>query len=94
MEKIPQTFRCSGFPDVRCECGGQLAVGGEGYVQLPTGFGFAGSKFVVDAKRYPAYSGFCLKCSKSGMFVRTDKQPKAVRKIPRKINRKIARTSK
>ena len=83
------TFKCSGHPDVRCECGGQLAIDGEGYVQLPSGLGFVGSKFVVDYVRYPAYKGFCMKCHKEGMFVRTDKKPKAVRTTPRSINRKI-----
>ena len=83
---------CSGFPDVHCQCGGQLAIGGEGYVQLPMGFGFdcaSNGKFVVDVVRYPAYSGWCMKCRKEGMFVRTDHKPKSVRTTPRKINRKI-----
>lgn len=82
-------LKCSGHPDVRCECGGQLMIDGEGYVQLPLGLGFAGSKFVVDVVRYPAYSGVCMKCRKEGMFVRTDRKPKHVRKTPRGINSKI-----
>ena len=85
---------CKGFPDVRhVDCGGQLAIDGEGYVQLPTGFGFAdtpkGQRFVVDAVRYPAYRGWCMKCHIEGMFVRKDRKPKPVRTVPRKINRKI-----
>ena len=61
----------------------------KGYVQLPSGFGFDGSKFVVDAVRYPAYSGYCMKCGAEGMFVRTDRKLKAVRTVPRGINRRI-----
>lgn len=84
---------CSGFPDVRCECGGQLAIDGEGFVQLPSGFGFAdtprGSRFVVDSMRYPAYSGWCMKCHKEGMFARTDRKPTPHRSTPRGINQKI-----
>ena len=87
-------LKCSGFPDVRhSDCGGQLAIDGKGYVQLPSGFGFAdtakGQRFVVDVVRYPAYSGFCLKCRAEGMFARTDRKPKAVRTIPRGINKQI-----
>jgi len=87
-------LKCSGFPDVRCSCGGELFIDGEGYIQLPTGFGFAdtkgGSRFVVDSIRYPAYHGWCSKCKLEGMFARTDRKPKANRSIPRKINKKLA----
>ena len=85
--------KCKGFPDVRhVDCGGQLSIDGEGYTQLPMGFGFAGTgKFVVDAVRYPTYTGFCMKCRKSGHFVRIDRKPKAVRTVPRGINAKIAK---
>ena len=90
--------RCAGFPDVRCECGGQLAIDGEGYVQLPTGLGFAEvhgkAKFVVDALRYPAYSGWCMKCHKKGMFIRTDREPRSIRNVPRGINQRISAARK
>lgn len=83
-------LKCSGFPNVRhLDCGGQLAIDGEGYIQLPTGLGFAGTKFVVDVVRYPAYSGFCMKCQAEGMFARTDRKPKAKRTTPRGINQRI-----
>ncbi len=89
--------KCKGHPDVRHvdhairgrDCNGQLMIDGDGWVQLPTGFGFRGSKFVVDGIRYPAYSGACLKCGAKGMFVRVDKKGKQVTKTPRAINRRI-----
>lgn len=84
--------RCKGHPDVRHsdnQCNGQIAVGGEGWVKMPTGFGFKGKKFVVDAIKYPAYSGFCLKCGADGMFIRTDRKGKKVTHTPKQINRSI-----
>lgn len=83
-------LKCKGHPDVRhVDCGGQIAIEGEGYIQLPSGFGFDGPRFVVDAVRCPAYKGFCMKCSAEGMFARQDRKPKAVRTVPRAINRRI-----
>lgn len=73
--------RCEGFPDVRhCECGGEIAVAGQGWVELPHGFGFPTSgpkagKFVVDTVRYKTYAGFCMKCKAEGDFIRTDQKP-------------------
>ena len=84
--------KCKGHPDVRHvdnDCNGQLMIGGEGHVTLPTGFGFRGRKFVVDGVKYPAYSGFCDKCGAEGMFVRVDKKGKKVTHTPRKINKRI-----
>lgn len=97
METEPnKVLQCKGHPDVRhVGCGGQLAISGEGYRQLPTGFGFgeAGTKdqgkFVIDVVRYPTYGGFCLKCRAEGDFVRIDKKGKKVRTRPRSINRKL-----
>jgi hypothetical protein len=83
-------LKCSGFPNVRCSCGGAIHSDGDGYIQLPIGFGFSeGGQFVVDVVRYPAYHGFCDRCKKEGMFARTDRKPKAIRTKPRKLNQKI-----
>jgi len=83
--------KCSGHPDVRCECGGQLMIDGEGWVELPFGFGFSDKgKFVVDVARYSTYRGYCEKCRHKGTFIRSDQKPKPVRKTPRGINQKIA----
>ena len=76
---------CKGHPDVRHTdaagkgCGGQLAITGDGYTQLPEGFGFESTgrdagRFVIDCKRWPSYSGFCLKCGTSGTFLRIDRK--------------------
>lgn len=86
-----KTLKCKGHPAVRhVDCGGQIAIGGEGYRQLPIGFGGSESgKFVIDVIRYPTYSGFCLKCKAEGDFIRIDKEPTTKRIVPRGINRKI-----
>lgn len=82
--------QCKGHPDVRhVKCGGQISIDGEGWVDLPVGFGFANGKFVVDAARYKTYIGFCMKCEKEGTFIRIDKKPTAKRRVPRDINSKI-----
>ena len=47
-----------------CPCGGQLMFGGSGWRELPVGFGFRGSRFVVDKVRYYGYFGQCLQCGK------------------------------
>ncbi len=79
-------LKCKGHPDVRhCDCGGQIAVSGHGYQDLPEGFGFPDygnhvGHFVVDLRRYKIYEGFCSKCKASGCFIRTDQKPKRIRK--------------
>ena len=69
--------RCSGFPDVRhTDCGGQLSIGGEGWIELFAGCGFqpGDSRFEVSTRRHKTYIGWCMKCSKSGTFIRADKR--------------------
>lgn len=58
--------------DIRCECGGQLAVGGTIHNLADFGMGFRGGKFEVKAKysrKVAGYSGFCFKCGKEGTFI-------------------------
>lgn len=80
---------CSGTQDVRhSQCGGELAITGTGTLRLPVGLGFAlrGSKFGfgIDTLTYKVYSGFCLKCNKSGAFIRDDAKPRSsVKHVPR-----------
>lgn len=82
--------KCKGHPDVRhVKCGGQVSATGTGYIKLPVGFGFSGTKFVVDRMKYLCYQGFCLKCKADGTFVRVDVPGVVVREIPDGINRKI-----
>lgn len=87
-KKVYEILRCKGFPDVRhVDCGGTIAVGGEGHVEVFDGCGFSGSQFVVDRRKCPAYFGFCMKCHKEGAFVRIDKKAKMVRR-PHKLGQK------
>lgn len=87
-------YHCKGHPNVRHtdnNCNGQIASDGEGWVDLPEGFGFpdGSSDFVVDCKRYKTYQGFCMKCQTSGTFIRTDKKPRSIRRKPRKLNARL-----
>ena len=68
--------RCKGHPAVQhVDCGGQLAISGEGYIDVPHGLGFDDTtRLVADTIRYPSYSGFCMGCQTKGLFVRIDKQ--------------------
>lgn len=82
---------CKGNKDVRhVDCGGQLAICGEGVYSMPLGFGFKGSKFVVDKAEYKGYSGFCMKCGAEGIFIRKDIKPKLKEKRIRKYDVKGA----
>jgi hypothetical protein len=58
--------------DVRCECGGQLAIGGTVHPLADMGFGFVGGKFKIErkySKRVIGYSAFCFACRKEGTFL-------------------------
>lgn len=78
-----------GKTDVRCKCGGQVAVEASGWRQVPIGFGFRGGKFVIDSGRYFGYFGFCMgKCRASNVFAPTGKK-RLVTKTPRGINAKL-----
>ena len=82
----PNYFRCKGFPNVIHTdngCNGDMAIDGDGWVQLPIGLGFDGIGFRTDAARYSAYKGFCMKCKAEGLFIRTDKKPKLITKRPK-----------
>ena len=55
--------------NVRCECGGQLAVEGTLHPLVDFGVGFVKGKFQVDrvySKKVIGYKGFCMKCHKEG----------------------------
>lgn len=73
------------------EDGAFIHYGGFVTKQLPIGFGFRGGKFVVDAVRAKYVSGFCEGCKADGLFLL---QAKAVTKVPRKINSKIAQAER
>lgn len=89
--------RCTGHPDVRhVDCGGQVAIGGHGWLELADGIGFPDSgrnadKLVIHALRFQAYSGICLRCEWEGDFVRADVAPTARTRVPRGINARIKR---
>ncbi len=68
--------------------GGAIAVTGEGHGNMRIGFGFRGSKFVVDLVRQKVYTGFCMNCHKEGQFV-VEGKGRIVTKTPRSINNKI-----
>ncbi len=57
---------------IRCECGGQLAVGGTLHPLVDLGFGFVVGRFKVNVrhnmKKISGFSGFCMKCRKEGRF--------------------------
>ena len=68
---------CCGFPDVRhVDCGGALWIDGEGWIELPTGFGYRDGdpRFEVSTRRLKTYRGCCERCRKSGTFIRADKR--------------------
>jgi hypothetical protein len=61
-------------PDVHCQCGGQLAVGGTIHPLADLAMGFRRGKFEIKTKysrKVIGYSGFCLRkgCGKSGRFL-------------------------
>lgn len=59
--------------DVRCECGGQLMVGGTIHPLADLGMGFnRKGKFEIKtkfSKKVIGYVGFCLDCQKDGQFL-------------------------
>lgn len=69
-------------------CGGDLAIDGDGWVQLPIGMGFDDTGFRIDACRYKAWSGFCMKCYVKGMFIIAGRKGKLVTKRPKLGKRK------
>jgi hypothetical protein len=58
---------------VRCECGGQVAVGGVLNPLVDLAIEVVNGKPVVktayNKKRIVGYTGFCMKCRKEGQFV-------------------------
>jgi len=81
---------CTGTKDIRHkDCGGAIMV--DGYIKhrLPLGFGFRGTKFVVDKAEYSGFSGMCLKCGTDGVFLAADKKPKLITITPRSLNKRI-----
>lgn len=58
---------------IRCECGGQVAVGGTLNPLVDLGIGVGSDRKLVVSKTYSrkiiGYTGFCLKCRKNGRFL-------------------------
>lgn len=58
---------------IRCECGGQLAVGGTLHPLVDLGIGVGPDRRLIVDKTYSkkviGYTGFCLKCRKDGRFL-------------------------
>jgi len=60
---------------IRCECGGQVAVGGTVHLLIDIGFGFptpGSRRFEVRrtySKKVSGYTGFCMTCRKQGSFL-------------------------
>ena len=71
---------------IRCpKCKQQMFVTGTGWRQIPIGFGFRGTSFVVDAGKY---TGYYCECPRHGVVFAWHTK-KLVTKKPRGINRKI-----
>ena len=74
--------------DIRCpKDKSQVMVDGSGYYEVPLGFGFRGTKFVVDKVRLLGWWGECMGKSHHKVFAWHTK--KVVTKTPRGINAKI-----
>ena len=75
--------------DERCKCSGQIMYDGEGWYELPLGFGFhrGDRKFYVDRVRFSGWIGNCLKCNKRTISY---KSKKLISRAPKSINRKLA----
>ena len=58
-------------------CGGQVMIGGTVTYSPVTGFGFRGSRFVVDRACWKGWSGFCLSCRAEGAFF-TSRKARAI----------------
>jgi hypothetical protein len=58
--------------DIRCECGGQLAVTASLHALADLGIGFPNGKLEVRTRysnRVCGYEGWCLRCGQSGKFL-------------------------
>jgi hypothetical protein len=87
MDKIAGKYK--GTQDLRhVNCGGQLAIEASGTISIPLGFGFRGSKFVIDKGEYKTVRGWCFKCNTKGVFVK-EGRGKIVTVKPKNINKKI-----
>ena len=81
---------CTGRSDVRHKnCGGAIMVDGIIKHRTPLGFGFRGTKFVVDKAERTGFSGMCLKCGTEGVFLSANKKPKLITITPRSLNKRI-----
>lgn len=67
------TYKCTQKgKEVRCECGGQLAIDATLHPLADLGVGFRKGKFEIKtkySKRVIGYRGFCMKCQKEGDFL-------------------------
>ncbi len=93
MNQTAGQFEQKGKVVRHVNCGGQLSIGGEGWMELPFGFGFRGSKFVVDKIRFKTYDGFCMKCQADGLFAEKG-HGKIKTSVPKSINDKIKKVGK
>ena len=74
--------------NIRCpKCKEQVMVDGTGWRQIPIGFGFRGSRFVVDAGRYYGYE---CECPKHGRVFAWHTK-KLITKEPKSIAKKLAK---
>ena len=64
---------------VRCECGGQVAVGATLHPLVDLGVGIVGGKPQVtvrhDMRRTIGFNGFCMKCHQEGNFFLPGHEP-------------------
>lgn len=78
--------RGNDYRHVDCKGDGGLSIGAIGYRRLPVGFGYRGSKFVVDTVRQNIVKGMCFGCGKSGTFAENKISKKIVTKNIKKYD--------
>jgi len=65
---VPIIVRCpeGDSPDIKCRCGGDVWIDGEGHYDKPIGFGgHDDGKFYFDKLRFKGWVGQCEKCKRT-----------------------------